>query len=190
MRLTCGDGIWPLLNREASELLPDTCAIALHRWTGWTVSGACGLHAPQCSGHAPHRHAPVAPRRLAVVLSEKTYTSIDASSWSQATSAQAAAWHPQVTPKARSRPGLRRVLACLTAAVLGLLTAALIARIRWLRGPSGGSGALHNGGSGVTALDECLLGGRAGKRERLFLFVGAHGRALVEAADWAARVPS
>jgi hypothetical protein len=97
----------------------------------------------------------------------------------------------QVTPKARSRPGLRRLLACLTAAALGLLTAALVARILWLRGPSSGSaGALRSADSGVSALDECLLGGRAGKRERLFLFVGAHGRALVEAADWAAPIPS
>jgi hypothetical protein len=90
----------------------------------------------------------------------------------------------QATPKARSRPGVRRVLACLTAAAAGLLAAALVLRILWLRGPSGGGGAaLRSADNGVSALDECLLGGRAGKRERLFLFVGAHGSA--EAANWA-----
>lgn len=91
-----------------------------------------------------------------------------------------------MTPKARSRPGVRRVLACLTAAAVGLLAAALVLRILWLRGPSGSAGTLRSADSGVTALDECLLGGRAGKRQRLFLFVGAHGRAIVAAAVWAA----
>ena len=77
-----------------------------------------------------------------------------------------------MTPKARSRLGLRRVLACLTAAAGGLLAAALVLRILWLRGPSSSGGTLRSADSGVAALDECLLGGRAGKRERLFLFVG------------------
>lgn len=91
----------------------------------------------------------------------------------------------QTAPKGRGllrRLGSRRVLLCLATAVLLLLGAALLPRLRrlggggelggGLRGGVGSNGTLQSSGSGAAALDECLLGGRAAKREGLFLFIG------------------
>lgn len=86
------------------------------------------------------------------------------------------------------RCGGRRIAVCLAVAALLLLGATLLPRLRLKRprgtagsgserGYSSGSGSLaadslQTSGGGTAALDECLLGNRAAKRERLFLFVG------------------
>lgn len=85
---------------------------------------------------------------------------------------------PQATPRrsAGRRCGSRRIVTCLALVALLLLCASAVPRLRRMRldgcVAGGGGGTLLRGGSGVQSLDECLLGGGAGKREKLFLFIG------------------
>jgi len=77
---------------------------------------------------------------------------------------------PQATPRrsAGRRCGSRRIVTCLALAALLLLCAPAVPRLRRMHL----DGCIAGGGGVVQSLDECLLSGSVGKRDKLFLFIG------------------